>query len=48
MTIFHQLSIDIKEKYQNGCHLKTLSQNDKILMGACVYIHTKYEVSVDA
>ena len=33
----------IKEKYQNGCHLKTISQNDKIfdvhILGTCAYLH---------
>ena len=40
----------IKEKYQNGCHLKTISQNhqnsDHHIVGACVHIHNKYKVSM--
>ena len=39
----------IKEKYQNGCHLKTTSQNH-YLMCICgvthVHRYTKYEVSM--
>ena len=40
----------IKEKYQNGCHLKTISQNNQKcnqhIVGANVHIHNKYKVSV--
>ena len=40
----------IKEKYQNGCHLKYISQNDlksnQHVVGTCVHIHIKYEVSI--
>ena len=40
----------IKEKYQNGCHLKTLSQNNQKhnqhIVGAYVHNHNKYKVSV--
>ena len=40
----------IKEKYHNGCHLKTVSQNDlknnQHILGTYVHIHTKYEVSM--
>ena len=40
----------IKEKYQNGCHLKTINHNDQKsnqhIAGAHVNIHTKYESSV--
>ena len=39
----------IKEKYQNGCHLKTTSQNHSIFNVHLweTYVHkcTKYEVS---
>ena len=38
----------IKEKYQNGCHLKTTSQNhqifDKHVWRTYVHMYTKYEV----
>ena len=40
----------MKEKYENGCRLKTKKQNDKIfhvhMVGAYVQIHTKYKVSI--
>ena len=40
----------IKEKYQNGCHLKTIGQNNQKsnqrIVGINVNIHTKYEVSM--
>ena len=40
----------IKEKYQNGFHLKTISHNNQKsnqhIAGAFVNIHTKCEVSV--
>ena len=40
----------IKEKYQNGCHLKTISQNNQkcnqFTVSAHVHIHNKYKVSV--
>ena len=40
----------INEKYQNGCHLKTISQNNKKsndhILEACVHVHVKDEVSV--
>ena len=40
----------IKEKYQNDCHLKTFSENNqkcnRHIVGTYVNIHTKYEVSV--
>ena len=39
----------IKKKYQNSCHLKTISQNNQKgnqhLLGINMNIHTKYEVS---
>ena len=39
-----------KQKYQNGYHLKTISQNHKIfdvhIQGTYGHIHTKYEVSM--
>ena len=39
----------IKEKYQNGCNLETIHQNDLIstqhLARAYVHIHTNYKVS---
>ena len=38
----------MKEKYQNGCHLKTRSQNDSMcnqhILGAYMHIYTKDEV----
>ena len=40
----------IKEKYQNDCHLKTISQNNQKsnqhIVGINVSICTKYEVSM--
>ena len=40
----------IKEKYQNACHLKTISQNNQNInqhiTGINMNIHTKYEVSI--
>ena len=40
----------IKEKHQNGCHLKTISQNNQKcnqhIVGVYVRIHNKYKVSV--
>ena len=40
----------IKKKYQNSCHLKTISQNNqksnKHILGINMNIHTKYEVSM--
>ena len=40
----------IYEKYQNGSHLKTISQknqkSNQHIAGAYVNIHTKYEVSM--
>ena len=40
----------IKEKYQNDCHLKTISQNNQKsnqhIVGINVSISTKYEVSM--
>ena len=40
----------IKEKYQNGCHLTAISWNEyrsnQCILGAHVYIHTKYEFSM--
>ena len=40
----------IKEKYQNGCHLKTVRQNNpksnQHIAEINVNIHTKYEVSI--
>ena len=41
----------IKEKYQNVCHLKTVSQNNQKksnqhIVRINVNIHTKYEVSM--
>ena len=40
----------VKEKYQNGCHLKIRSQNDEIfnvpILGAYLHIHVKYKVSI--
>ena len=42
--------IAIKEKYQNGCHLKTICQNYKIfdvhMWGIYVHMCTKYEDSM--
>ena len=39
-----------KEKYQNSCHLKTMSQNNQkryqYILGINMNIHTKYEVSM--
>ena len=39
----------INEKYQNGCHLKTVSQNNQKcnqhIVGINVNVHTKYEAS---
>ena len=38
------------EKYQNGCHLKTISQNNQksnhLIVGINVNVHTNYEVSL--
>ena len=43
-----QTGEQIKEKYQNSCHLKTTSQNDEIfdvhVWGTNVHMYTKYEV----
>ena len=40
----------INEKYQNGCHLKTIHQNNQKsnqhIVGINVNVHTKYEVSM--
>ena len=40
----------IKEKYQNSCHFKTISQNNKKsnqhILGINMNIHTKCEVSI--
>ena len=40
----------IKEKYQNGCYLKTTYQNDQNsnqhVVGAYVHVHTNYKVSM--
>ena len=40
----------INEKYQNGCHLKTVSQNNQKsnqhIEGAYIHIHNKYKASV--
>ena len=40
---------EINEKYQKGCHLKTMSQNsqksNQHIVGINVNVHTKYEVS---
>ena len=40
----------IYEKYQNGYHLKTISQNknksNQHIVGINVNVHTKYEVSM--
>ena len=40
----------INEKYQNGCHLKTIHQNNQRsnqhIVGIIVNVHTKYEVSM--
>ena len=40
----------MKEKYQNGCHLKTISQNNQKgnqhIVGIKVNVHIKYEVSM--
>ena len=40
----------IKEKYQNTCHLKTIGQNNQKsnqhIVGISMNIHTKYEVSI--
>ena len=40
----------IKKKYQNSCHLKTVSQNNQKgnqhILGINMNIHTKYEVSM--
>ena len=40
----------IKEKYQNDYHLKSISQNsqksNQHIVGINVHIHTKYEVSM--
>ena len=48
MTVFMG-RIANQEKYRNGCHLKTTSQNYKIfdvhIWGTCVHMCTKYEVS---
>ena len=38
------------KKYQNSCHLKTISQNNQKrnqhILGININIHTKYEVSM--
>ena len=40
----------IKKKYQNNCHFKTISQNNQKsnqhTLGINMNIHTKYEVSM--
>ena len=40
----------INEKYQNSCHLKTISQNNQKsnqhILGINMNIHTKYEISM--
>ena len=40
----------INEKYQHGCHLETISQNNQKInqhiVGINVHVHTKYEVSL--
>ena len=40
----------IKEMYQNSCHLKTISQNNQKsnqhILGININIHTKYEVFI--
>ena len=40
----------LKKMYQNGCHLRTISQNHNIfdvhMLGTHVHIYTKYEVSM--
>ena len=40
----------INEKYQNGCHLKTISQNNQKsnqhIVGININVHTKYEDSM--
>ena len=40
----------IKEKYQNSCHLKTINQNNQKsnqhILGINMNIHTEYEVSM--
>ena len=40
----------INEKYQHGCHLKTISQNNQKcnqhIVGINVNVHTKYEDSM--
>ena len=40
----------IKQRYQNSCHLKTVSQNNQKsnqhIPGINMNIHTKYEVSI--
>ena len=40
----------IKGKYQNDCHLKTISQNsqksNQHILGIKINIHSKYEVSI--
>ena len=40
----------IKEKYQNSCHLKTIHQNNQKsnqhILGINMNIHTKYGVSI--
>ena len=40
----------INEKYQDGCHLKTISHNNQNsnqhIVGIHVNVHTKYEVSM--
>ena len=39
-----------KKKYQNSCHLKTISQNNQKsnhhILGINMNIHTKYKVSM--
>ena len=41
---------EINEKYQNGCYLKTISQNNQKsnqhIVGINMNVHTKYEVSM--
>ena len=40
----------INEKYQNACHLKTISQNNQkssqLIVGINVNVYTKYEGSM--
>ena len=40
----------INEKYQNGCYLKTISQNNQksnqLIVGINLNVHTEYKVSM--